>query len=74
MSTKVPDPDIIDYVLNVYFSDTEVGGWAAEDEDGAIYIYSANGGLYAYLSPDSWFELLNNKEEEETNETITYER
>lgn len=73
MSLKVPDPELIHNVLNVYFNDTEVRGWASEDESGAIYIYNANGSLYAYLSPDTWFELLNYKEEEELNENVTNE-
>jgi hypothetical protein len=66
VSSKVPDPEIIEHVLNAHFNETEVGGWASEDESGAIYIYRADGNLYAYLSPDTWFELLNFKEEEET--------
>lgn len=65
MSLKVPDPELIHNVLNVHFNDTEVGGWASEDESGAIYIYNADGSLYAHLSPDTWFELLSYKEEDE---------
>lgn len=63
MKNRVPDIDIIDYVLNAHFQDTPAGGWAEETENGDIYIYNPNGSLYALIPCDMCFELLNNEEE-----------
>lgn len=64
MKNKAPDLEIIDSVLNEYFLDTETGGWAEEDEIGTVYIYNADGSIYAVMPTDTWFELLNYKEDE----------
>lgn len=60
---KVPDLEIIDSVLNKYFSETEVGGFAEEDSHGSVYVKRNDGSLYAYLHSDAWFELLEYKKE-----------
>lgn len=71
MTTKVPDPEITSLVLNPYFSETLVGGWAEEDEANNILIRNPDGSLYAHLSSDVWLSLMANettteKEKEES--------
>lgn len=59
---KVPDLEIIHSVLNLKFKETEIGGWAKQDNYGTVYIYNKDGSPYAIMPASICMDLLESDE------------